>query len=69
MKKSTKSLLLVAATTAAMVATFIVVQRSVNRKKLKKVSNEGYETAIDMLYPDNAHSRKLKYGPVLPEGY
>jgi hypothetical protein len=67
MKKSTRSLLLVAVTTAAVVATAIVVQRTLNRKKLRKVSNEGYETAIDMLYPDNAHSRKLKYGPVLPE--
>jgi hypothetical protein len=67
MKKSTKTILYVAAATAAVVATFIVVQRSRNRKKLRKVSNEGYETAIDMLYPENAHSRKLKYGPVLPE--
>jgi hypothetical protein len=67
MKKSTKTLLYVAVTAIATMTTFVLVQRSINRKKLSKISNEGYETAIDVLYPDNAYSAKLKYGPVLPE--
>jgi len=67
MKKSTKALFYVAVTTMVALATFMVVQRSMNRKKLSRISNEGYETAIDVLYPDNAYSAKLKYGPVLPE--
>lgn len=67
MKRSTKTLLFVAITAIATMATFTLVQRSLNRKKLRKISNEGYETAIDVLYPGNAYSAKLKYGPVLPE--
>lgn len=67
MKKSTKTLLFITITAVAAVATFAVVQRNQQRKKLKKVSNEGYETAMDIMYPDHAYSNRLKYGPVLPE--
>ncbi len=38
-----------------------------SRKKLKEIADEGYETATDVLYPDDADlGRKLHYGPVLP---
>lgn len=37
------------------------------RKMLKKVADEGYETAIDVLYPaQHTLTRKLHYGPVIP---
>lgn len=38
-----------------------------NRRKLKDIADHGYETATDVLYPDEADfGRKLHYGPVLP---
>lgn len=38
-----------------------------SRKKLRQIADEGYETATDVLYPDDAElGRKLHYGPVLP---
>jgi hypothetical protein len=38
------------------------------RKMLKQVSDEGYETAHDVLYPRNGRrGRKLRIGPVLPK--
>ena len=67
MSKSTKTLLFVTLTAVAAVAAYAIVQRSQQKRKLRKVSNEGYETAMDIMYPDHAYSAKLKYGPVLPE--
>ncbi len=45
---------------------------SYRRKKtcnmLNEVSNEGYETAADVLFPNNGkRGSRLHYGPVLPE--
>ncbi len=38
-----------------------------SRKKLKEIADHGYETATDVLYPDDADfGKKLHYGPVLP---
>ena len=56
---------LAAVGTAAIV---IYVARRVNAKRmLIKVSDEGYETAHDILFPNKNNSAKgLLYGPVLP---
>lgn len=67
MKISTKISLGIAA--IALTGTIIYVTRSYNtRKRLLHISNEGYETAHDILYPTRYNrGRKLQYGPVLPE--
>lgn len=39
-------------------------------KRLLKVSNEGYETASDIIYPERLHDKQpdnLKYGPYIPK--
>ena len=66
MKTSTKILLGVAA-----VAVAGLVVYAANRKKthqmLEQIADEGYETAHDVLFPDNEkRNKKLQYGPVLP---
>lgn len=47
----------------------IFVMRKINtRRRLKQVADNGYETAQDVLFPNKRiSSRKLHYGPVLPE--
>jgi hypothetical protein len=46
----------------------LVVRRINTRQMLVQVSEEGYETAHDILYPrHNKRGKKVKYGPVLPE--
>lgn len=55
---------------SAMAATAFIIFRK--RKKeanhiLKQVSDEGYETAHDILFPQHFIKRKnLHYGPILP---
>jgi len=46
-----------------------MVRRAEEKRVLSEVSNEGYETAYDVLFPDRlkATGRRLHYGPVLPE--
>lgn len=39
-------------------------------KRLLEVSNEGYETAPDIIFPDRKHAephKNLKYGPYIPK--
>jgi hypothetical protein len=66
MKTSTKILLGITAVAAT--GTLIFITRSLNtRRQLNHISDEGYETAHDILYPRNYNrGRKLHYGPVLP---
>ena len=46
----------------------MLLNRSKTNKRLSKISDEGYETAHDILYPQNDwRNRQLRYGPVLPE--
>ncbi|MET0637822.1 MAG: hypothetical protein ABWZ25_17460 [Chitinophagaceae bacterium] len=42
------------------------VRRAKACKMLKDVSDEGYETAPDVLYPGKRKSGRTHYGPVLP---
>jgi hypothetical protein len=47
----------------------VYAARGVKTKRmLNKVSNEGYETAHDILYPQNGkRGKKLRIGPVIPK--
>jgi hypothetical protein len=43
-------------------------RRATTRRMVAEVSNEGYETAQDILFPDRSiRGKKLHYGPVIPE--
>ncbi len=46
----------------------LLVVREINRRRQsRKVSDNGYETAHDVLFPGKKRKdRKLQYGPVLP---
>ena len=50
-------------------AAVVMVAKGFNQgRRLSHVSNEGYETAHDILYPDkNLRRNRLHYGPVLPQ--
>jgi hypothetical protein len=41
-------------------------RRKVRHQRAKQVSDEGYETAHDVLFPGKTKSGKLQYGPVIP---
>ena len=41
-------------------------RNSKNSRRLKTVANEGYETAIDVLFPEKQTKGRLHYGPVIP---
>lgn len=66
MKTSTKILLGIAA--VATTGTLIYLTRYYNtHRRLMHISNEGYETAHDILYPKKYNrAKKLHYGPVIP---
>ncbi|HZI00194.1 MAG TPA: hypothetical protein VEX63_03540 [Flavisolibacter sp.] len=70
MKLSTKIIIGITATVALASATSIYLQnakRKRNKRMLHVVSNEGYETAGDILFPKREGPDKgLHYGPVLP---
>lgn len=67
MKNSTKiTLALVAVSTAVIVS--CELQRLKTRRMVAKISDEGYETAQDILYPGRiVAGKKLHFGPVLPD--
>ena len=46
-------------TVAAGVITYFLIKRSLIQKRLSRVSDEGYETAYDVLYPLN--KSRFKY--------
>ena len=64
MKNSTKVFLLAAIGTAAI--TYSLIQRANAKKRLVTISDEGYETASDILFPGKPVGSKLHYGPVIP---
>ncbi|GAA4339086.1 hypothetical protein GCM10023184_35960 [Flaviaesturariibacter amylovorans] len=55
---------LVAGTAAALLAH--LWRRKKTHRMLQSISNEGYETAADILYPEGRRGGDLLYGPVLP---
>ena len=58
---------------AAATATGVIYElgrRNKLMKRLLEVSNQGYETAPDIIYPDQKHAKQpddLKYGPYIPK--
>lgn len=49
------------------IAAIYLIRKANNSRKLQRVSDDGYETAGDVLYPGRGvSSRKMKYGPVIP---
>jgi PhoPQ-activated pathogenicity-related protein len=67
MKINTKTFLGLTAI-AAIGLTIYLIRRYSNKIKLSQIADEGYEIAHDVLYPDKLPgSKKLHYGPVLPE--
>ncbi|RYY56220.1 MAG: hypothetical protein EOO09_07555 [Chitinophagaceae bacterium] len=53
----------------ALVLTGIIIfsfRRRQSKKRQQQVSDEGYETAHDVLYPSKRMGYKTHYGPVLP---
>ena len=67
MNKSAKLALGIVAGAAIGVLVFRMIRRHKETQRLRNVSNEGYETAHDVLYPKRQTGKdRLKYGPVLP---
>lgn len=67
MKNSTKITLALAAISMTVIVS-CAVRRVKTRRMVAKISDEGYETAQDILYPDRSlKGKKLHYGPVLPD--
>ena len=51
----------------AIVLVIYLSRRNSAKRMLIKVSDEGYETAHDILFPHKSYrGRELRYGPVLP---
>lgn len=70
MKTSTKVLAGIGvAVVAAYIAGYVIatVRSNKGKRMLSVISDEGYETARDILYPKNGGRDKLRYGPILPE--
>ncbi len=67
MKKTSKFLWAVGAAAAVGITIYAIRRHRANREH-KHLSNEGYETAHDILYPEKkSFGKKLHFGPVLPE--
>ncbi len=67
MKKTNKLLIGVG---IAALAGFIIyaMRRNQSNSRLARISDEGYETAHDILFPPKKHKkRRVHYGPVIPE--
>jgi hypothetical protein len=68
MKKTNKFLLGVAAAAAVGFVIYALRSRHQSAARHARVADEGYETAHDILFPGTkGRSRKLRFGPVLPE--
>lgn len=66
MKK--KNVVLLGFAAAAATITAILVTKAIKHsRRLNNISDEGYETAADILYPEtDTRRRKVHYGPVVP---
>jgi hypothetical protein len=68
MKKTNKFILGVAAAAAFGFILYALRSRRQSSIRHARVADEGYETAHDVLFPgQKSRSRKLRFGPVLPE--
>ncbi len=67
MKKTNGLLIGVGLAALAGIIIYTVRWHQIN-KRYSRISDEGYETAHDILYPpSNQSSKRVHYGPVLPE--
>lgn len=67
-KKSQKMIVVGLAAFIAGVAIAELLRNANTRKKLTQIAEEGYETALDILFPEKeVKGKKLHFGPVLPE--
>lgn len=64
--KTTTLLLSAISIAAATTLAWLIVRKIKRSKRLNRIAEEGYETAIDILYPHKIQSRKLQYRPTLP---
>lgn len=68
MKTKNKIILGVAAAAAVGLFVYAASRHKTTKRMLTQISDEGYETAHDVLFPSKEkRDRKLQYGPVLPE--
>lgn len=67
MKKLSQAMLLVTSVALAFSSLLLVASMLSRKNRLTKISDEGYETAHDILYPSRVDRYKLHFGPVLPE--
>lgn len=68
MKKETA--LLLAGATVLVTGLLLYTSRrryKAQHTRARQVSDEGYETAHDILFPGKKKSQRLQYGPVLPK--
>jgi len=65
---SKKDVIIAATATLALSSLVIyAIGKTRSKSKTRKLANEGYELASDILFPnERIKSRKLKFGPVLP---
>ncbi len=65
--KLTHTLTFGIAAIAATAITVYFIRLAESRRMLTRISEEGYETANDILFPDKKiKARHLHYGPVVP---
>ena len=67
MKFSQKLVLSLSLMALAGIVGYIAIKNSKTRRVLGVISDEGYETAEDILFPGRtAKSKDVHYGPVIP---
>ena len=64
--KTTTLLLSAISITATTALAIYLIRKIKESKRLKRIAEEGYETAIDILYPQKLNTKKLQYRPTLP---
>ena len=65
--KSTSKIILALSFTATAAAIVFLLSRIKTKRMLHQISDEGYETAHDILFPGKSiKSKGLQYGPVIP---
>lgn len=64
--KTTTLLLSAISITATTALAIYLIRKIKQSKRLKRIAEEGYETAIDILYPHKLNTKKLQYRPTIP---
>lgn len=64
--KTTTLLLSAISITVTTALAIYLIRKIKESKRLKRIAEEGYETAIDILYPHKLNTKKLQYRPTIP---